>query len=79
MAYDIPRFRQSIDFKAVTKLYDDKLTVFNDEWKGRFIESDTGGKWGLPCIIMSPDHSSSNLHRTFVRIQEFLTSLVRMC
>lgn len=33
---------KSIDFKAVTKLYDDKLTMFNDEWKGRFIESDTG-------------------------------------
>jgi len=33
---------KSIDFKAVTKLHDDKLATFNDEWKENFIGSDTG-------------------------------------
>lgn len=36
--------RQSIDFKAVTQHHDERLTTFNDEWKGKFSESDTGGK-----------------------------------
>lgn len=71
--------RQSIDFKAVTKHHDDKLTMFNDEWKDRFAESNTGGKWNPPCIIMFSDHSSSKPHRTFVCIQELLASLVRVC
>jgi len=43
MTYNTPT-RQSIDFKAVTKHYDDKLTMFNDEWKEKFIGNDTGGK-----------------------------------
>ena len=60
MAYSTPDARQSIDFKAVTQRHDDKLTVFNDEWKEKFVESDTGGKWNPPCVIASPDHSSSN-------------------
>ncbi|KAF9653763.1 hypothetical protein BDM02DRAFT_3153137 [Thelephora ganbajun] len=33
---------KSIDFKAVTQQHDDKLTMFNDEWKEKFVESDTG-------------------------------------
>jgi len=33
---------KSIDFKVVTQHHDDKLTVFNDEWKEKFAESDTG-------------------------------------
>ena len=53
MAYNISRSRQSIDFKAVTQKYDDKLTTFNDEWKAKFAESDTGGKWNLTYIIPS--------------------------
>ena len=44
MAYSIPDTWQSIDFKAVTKYHDDKLTIFNDEWKEKFVEKDTGGK-----------------------------------
>ena len=70
--------RQSIDFKAVTQHHDDKLTTFNDEWKQKFIECDTGGKSNLTCVILSPDHSSSNRYRTFVRIQKFLAPLVSL-
>jgi len=33
---------KSIDFKAVTQHHDERLTSFNDEWKGKFSESDTG-------------------------------------
>ena len=54
------QYRQSIDFKAVTKHHDDKLTMFNDEWKETLVENDTGGKWNSPGIITSPNHSSSN-------------------
>jgi len=70
---------QSIDFKAVTQHHDNKLTMFTDEWKEKLDQNDTGGKWGLPCMNMSPDHSSSKPYRTFVQIQEFLASLVRVC
>ena len=54
MAYNASRSRQSIDFKAVTQHHDDKLTIFNDEWKEKFAESDTGGKWNLTCVILFP-------------------------
>ena len=49
-----PDIRQSIDFKAVTKYHDDKLTVFNDEWKEKFAENDTSGKCNPPCPLTIP-------------------------
>jgi hypothetical protein len=74
----LPRLRQSIDFTAVTQHHDDKLTAFNDEWKQKFAEGDTGGKWGLLCIILRRlIHSSSTLYRILVRFQEFFASFVR--
>lgn len=73
-----PRPRQSIDFKAVTQHHDEKLTTFNDEWKEKFAESDTGGKWSLPCIIfVTLIHSPSKLCRIFLCLQEFFTPFVR--
>jgi hypothetical protein len=75
----ITRLRQSIDFTAVTQRHDDKLTAFNDEWKQKFAEGDTGGKWGrLYIILRRMIHSSSTLYRILVRFQEFFASFVRV-
>jgi hypothetical protein len=78
VAYDT-RLWQSIDFKAVTQYHDDKLTMFNDEWKVKFAESDTGGKWSPLYIILGLlIHSSSKLDRNLIRIQMFSASFVRV-
>lgn len=44
---------KSIDFKAVTKHHDDKLTMFNDEWKEKFAENDTGeSSYAFRCSLL---------------------------
>ncbi|KAF9788176.1 hypothetical protein BJ322DRAFT_1001297 [Thelephora terrestris] len=44
---------KSIDFKAVTQYHDDKLTMFNDEWKVKFAESDTGEpSYAFRCSLL---------------------------
>lgn len=78
VAYET-HLRQSIDFKVVTKHHDDNLTTFNDEWKEKFAENDTGGEWSFLCIILCPlIHFSSKLDRILIRVQVFFASFVRV-
>ena len=76
MTYITPDPRQSIDFKAVTKYHDDKLALFNDEWKEKFVENDTGGKWDpttslCPLIILHQNCAESSY--------AFRSSLLPLC